>query len=64
MNAYEAMVAILDINETVEELKNRNTEKTPDLVGCKAVELMVQYRQLLIAEMKATKLGVFDNDDK
>ena len=64
MNAHEAMNAILDINETVEEMKSKNTDTTPDLLSCKAVELLIQYRELLVAEMKSTTLGVFANDDK
>lgn len=64
MNAFEAMNSVLDINETIEGLKARNTDSTPDLLNCKAVELLGQYRTLLVAEMEATTLGVFVNDNK
>ena len=71
MNAYEAMVAILDINETIEALKKRyNTEDSQvvNLTGkqdlIKSVELLTKYRELLIAEMEATTLEVFKYDDQ
>ena len=43
ITAYDAFVAVLDINETIEELKKRNTDNQPDLVNCKAVDLLIQY---------------------
>ena len=52
MNAYEAMVSILDINETLEEMKKNNTNDYPDLVSCKAQELLVKFRDVLVEEMK------------
>lgn len=70
MNAYEAMVAILDINETIESLKsryNKNDSQVVDLTNekdlMKSVELLTKYRELLIAEMKATNLEVFEYGD-
>lgn len=64
MTAYEAFEAILDINETIDKIKDNNRGNTPDLVACKTVDLLVQYRQLLGAEMKKTQLGVFLDDNK
>ena len=63
MTAYDAFIAVLDINETIEELKKRNTDNQPDLVNCKAVDLLVQYRQVLERVMKKTILGVFEDDN-
>lgn len=59
MTAYEAMGKILDINELVENLKSRNTGKEPDLDLCKATELLEDYRNLIVLEMMATDLKVF-----
>lgn len=71
MNAYEAMVAVLDVNETTDQLKQRynNTDsQIVDFTGAqdltKAVDLLAGYRNLLIAVMKATTLEVFKSDDK
>ena len=63
MNAYKAMVSILDINETLEAMKQNNTKDYPDMISCKAQELLVEYRDILVAEMKRTVLEVY-NDDK
>ena len=59
MTAYEAMSTLLDINETIEALKSRNTANAPDLELCKAVELLEGYRHLLALEMMETSLKVF-----
>lgn len=71
MNAYEAMVAVLDANETIDQLKQRynNTDsQVVDFTGVqdltKAVDLLTDYRKLLVAEMKATTLEVFKSDNK
>jgi len=63
MNAYEGMVAILDANETIEELRKQNTGDKPDMLNCKIQTLLGQYRTLLVEEMKATTLEVFRHDD-
>ena len=63
MNAYEAMVSILDINETIEEIKQNNIKDEPDLLMCKTQDLLVKFREVLVAEMKKTTLEVF-NDNK
>ena len=62
MNAYEAMVSILDINETLEEMKKNNTNDYPDLVSCKAQELLVKFRDVLVEEMKRTVLEVYNGN--
>ena len=59
MTAYEAMSKILDINDLVETLKARNMGKEPDLDMCKAVELLEDYRHLIVLEMRETPLKVF-----
>lgn len=65
MNAYKAMVAILDVNETVMELRDRNSkENFPDQLDMRVMELLSDYRTLLTAEMKATELEVFENEDQ
>ena len=64
MSAYEGMTTILDINETIEDLKNMNTDTVPNMVLCRAVDILTSCRTLLVAEMKATTLGVFEDDGK
>ena len=56
MTAYGAFVEVLDINETIEELKNRNVAKQPDTVLCKTVELLEHYRGVLSKALKNTTL--------
>lgn len=56
ITAYGAMVAILDINETIEDLKNRNTDKQPDEVLCKTTGLLADYREVLISAMEKTEI--------
>lgn len=64
MTAHDAMMSILDVNESLEDLKERNTSNTPDLRLCIVQNLLIQYRELLVAEMKATTLEVFNNENK
>lgn len=52
--AYDLMVAILDINETMEKLKERNTESVPDLDLCNANKLLLQYRDVCVDLLKQT----------
>lgn len=62
--AYYAMTQILDCNEVLEDLKNINTDNTPDFRVCKLTELIMGYRGLLIEEMQNTTLEVYRiNDD-
>lgn len=56
ITAYGAMVAILDINETIEDLKSRNTDKQPDTVLCKTTGLLADYREVLISAMEHTEI--------
>lgn len=62
-SAYNAMVSILDINETIDKLKQQNSDKTPDLVLCQATELLMDYRDVLIELMAQTNIigGTDDN---
>ena len=64
MNAQEAMIAVLDINEMIEQLKDDNKETIPNLRNCKLISLLTDYRTLLCAEMKDTNLKVFEHDNK
>ena len=64
MNAKEAMIAILDINEMIEQLKDDNKETTPNLKNCRLISMLTDYRTLLCAEMQATTLKVFEHDNK
>jgi len=59
--SYGAMNAILDCNEMIEKLKGTNTSNIPNLDKIKIVELLTDYRDLLVAEMKATTLEAFKN---
>ena len=59
MTALQGMTDILDINETVERLKNENMGSTPNLNACKEVELLIRYRDLLIEVMEKTDLSAF-----
>ena len=61
MDAWQAMNTVLDINETIEQLKIRNSGNMPDLILCKSEDLLAKYRELLCLEMKATELKVFEN---
>ena len=62
MTAYDAMVSILDINESIEELRKRNAGDVPDLLCCKVALLLEEYRELLAREMKATSLQIYQTD--
>lgn len=61
--AHGAMLAILDCNETIERLKNLNTDNilNPDIGDI--ATLLIDYRDLLEAELKATTLQVFKKVD-
>ena len=54
--AYTAFAEILDINETIEALKEKNSDKIPDLALCEATELLEKYRDVLVETMKNTEL--------
>ena len=56
MNAHEAFVEILDINETIEGLKSRNTGNTVDGILCSAVTLLSNYRTVIDNELKNTEI--------
>ena len=51
---YDLMADILDINETVEKLKMRNTGETPDLDLCNATKLLLTYRDVCVNLLKQT----------
>ena len=63
MTAYGGMIAILDINESIEAISARNTDNLPNLVDCKVINLLTQYRAWLISEMKSTTLKVIEHED-
>lgn len=63
MNAFDAMVDVLTINETVEKLKNKNTGDYPDKMISDLIRLLVHYRDVLTEEMSATTLKVFNHED-
>ena len=52
MTAHDAFIEILDINETIEELKNRNIGNTVDGALCTAVTLLTNYRTLIDNELE------------
>lgn len=56
MSAYEGMCSILDINETIEALKEKNSSNTPDLALCKATELLAKYRSVISELMMQTEI--------
>lgn len=58
MDALKAMNEVLDINETVEWFKDNNMGDNPKMEYCKAVELLVNYRDLLTKVMENTDLCV------
>ena len=62
MTAYEAFLAVLDINETIEVLKQKNTGDACDPVLAVCTQLLTDYRTLLKEEMKSTELKVFQKD--
>lgn len=59
MTGYDAMHDILDVNEILSELREKNIDRTPDLTSCKLNDLLVNYRELLIQELRATPLQVY-----
>ena len=58
MTAYDAFTEVLDINETVDELKNRNVAKEPDQTLGKAVTLLTNYRSILAEALRNTELKI------
>lgn len=62
MTAYDGLVAILDINETIEKVKNMNMGKEPDLTLCKVTGLLADYRNVLAELM--TRTDLFSNGGK
>lgn len=56
MSAYDAFTAVLDINETIDELKSRNNGKTPDFTLCRATTLLADYRGVLSELMRQTDI--------
>ena len=64
ISAYGAMVAILDINETIEGIKTMNNTNPANPVLCKTTGLLADYREVLIEAMENTeiKFGGKDND--
>lgn len=63
MTAYDAMLDILSINESLDAIKNRNTGDQPDLLDCTVIDLLARYRTLLAEEMAVTMLEVFRDED-
>ena len=63
--AYYAMTQILDCNEVLEDLKNANTDDVPNKRLCKLIELVHNYRGLLVEEMQNTTLEAYriNNDN-
>ena len=47
MTAYDAFVEILEINETIDALKEKNNDTVPDMVLCQSIRLLTSYRDLL-----------------
>ena len=56
MSAYDAFVAVLDINETLEKVKSMNMGKEPDMTLCKVTGLLADYRSVLSELMMRTDL--------
>ena len=56
ITAYGAMKAIIEINETIEELKNRNNGNQPDLTICKTTGYLADYRSVLMDAMQKTEI--------
>lgn len=56
MTAYDAFTEILDINETIEALKDKNMGDQPDKALCRAVFLLAEYRSFLSEGMRSTIL--------
>lgn len=62
--AYEAMLDILNTNETLESIKNRNMGDQPDLIDMRSIAMLENYRDLLIEEMKVSPLEVYTHDNQ
>lgn len=62
--AYEAMLDILNTNETLESIKNRNMGDQPDLIDMRSIAMLENYRDLLIEEMKVSPLEVYAHDNQ
>ena len=61
--AYDAFVEILDINETIDKVKEKNNGKEPDMTLCKVTELLANYRGMLADLMMNTELFKGVNND-
>lgn len=61
LTAYEAFEEVLDINETIEMLKEKNNGDTPDKTLCQSIRLLTHYRDFLGVLMGRTHLI---DDDK
>ena len=56
ISAYGAMVAILDINETIESVKAMNNTNPANPALCKTTGLLADYREVLIEAMECTEI--------
>lgn len=59
--AYDAMLAVLNCNETIEALKSVNNDNMPDLLVSKLTTMLTEYRELLVSEMQRTSLEVLQD---
>ena len=57
MTAYDAFIEVMDINESIEALKEVNNEKEPNLAVCKITDLLMNYRDLLGDCLKNTEVN-------
>ena len=57
MTAFDAMNEILDINELIESIKAKNVDTVPDLVSCRSVDKLSNYRELLVDIMQNITLA-------
>lgn len=56
MTARDAFDAVVDINETIEMLKEKNNGTTPDKTLCQATRLLLDYRDLLSDALEDTHI--------
>ena len=56
MTALDAFNEILDINEAIEMIKEKNINNQPDLALCRSLELLEHYRGLLGDALKNVKV--------
>ena len=56
LSAYDLFVMVLDINETIEKIKDMNVDDQPNLALCSATELLTDYRDICIALLKQTPI--------